>query len=208
MMSVPSFNISTKIYVTSSLGIVMVIAMLTSDYLSREKIFEAERVVTREQTILHGIETAQKAYLTMTVGVRDVSSATSLSELDVALAQIDLAAKTGEDALKGPIEIAMKPEVLRDMSESLAAYATASRTVGDYLKKANFGDRAELRSVLSRSTAPINAALSKAVDQSLANARQYTEEAKATLSSSQALADSCAEYLSAATFDCSPGRPK
>ncbi len=64
-----SIKISTKVYAASALGIAMVAVMLVNDYFSGGRIEAAEQVVAREQTILQGIETAHKAYLTMNIGV-------------------------------------------------------------------------------------------------------------------------------------------
>lgn len=195
-----SIKISTKVYAASALGIAMVAVMLVNDYFSGGRIEAAEQVVAREQTILQGIETAHKAYLTMNIGVRDLPMANSTQDVDAAYKQIDAAAKAGQEGLLEPIRIAMKPKVLQDISDNIAKYASASRVVGNYVKKQNFADLKELQTILASSTAPINSALADAVDASLKNAHHFTDEAKAALAETKALDGTISRIIEIAIF--------
>jgi methyl-accepting chemotaxis protein len=178
----------------------MVVGLSVNDYYATARIDAAEKVVEREQTILNGIEDAQSSFLKMGIGLRDLALARSPGDMDAAYSAIDAASAQGQQALKTPINIAVIPKVLQDISDNLAKFSTASRMVGDYIKSVNFSDLSKLQSVRDSSTIPIRESLQQAVDSSLKNANHFTEEAKKALSETKNFTDTVTLIIELAIF--------
>ncbi|MFK0167115.1 methyl-accepting chemotaxis protein [Rhizobium sp. NPDC090279] len=170
-------KVATKLFICSGVGILLVAGMIANQQISQANIVQATKVVRREQTILDGILGAEIALDQMRIRVRDAMLSTTAGPVQEALQALDRAAKTGQDGLDEPIRIAMKPQVLKDIQSALGDYRAASHDIADYVTMHLNGTVVETGELKKTRLDPAVAVASKAIEESIANARRFTGEA-------------------------------
>jgi methyl-accepting chemotaxis protein len=195
-------KVGTKLAVSSGLGILLIIGMLANQQISGGKIASANQTVDREQTILNGIQTASLSLAEMGSAAHEVDFARSSQELETALNRAKTSSRQAWDGLDQPINIALKPDVLNDIRNSLRAYEALITKRASALSAAM-----TQKPGAALSSTEVDAALSVvskdeieqtmerarvATEASIKNARHFTEEAKEALAASVSRADSIA----------------
>ncbi|MFK0206325.1 methyl-accepting chemotaxis protein [Agrobacterium sp. NPDC090283] len=176
--------------------------MIVNQQLAGHEIVSANQAVDREQIILNGIQTASLSLAEMRAAARDVDFAISREELEAAVNRTKTAGQQAWDGLDQPIKIALKPDVLNDIRNSLRACEAliakrASALSAAMLKKPGVAlSQSEIAAALAVvSNDEIGETMNQArvaTEASVKNARHFTEEAKAALVATVARADSIA----------------
>ncbi len=184
-------SVRTKLAVSSAVGIFLIICMIVNQQLAGHEIGLANQAVDREQVILSGIQTASLSLAEMRVSARDVDVAITGEELETALNRAKTASQQAWDGLDQPISIALKPDVLNDIRNSLRAYEAlitrrASSLSAAMMKKQGLAlSQAEVTAALAVvSNNEIGQTMNQArvaTEASITNARHFTEEAKGVL---------------------------
>jgi methyl-accepting chemotaxis protein len=186
-------KVGTKLFISSGLGIFLILGMITNQPMSDHAITDATHVVDREQTILGGIAGAELALNQMRVADRGIQMATSKEEVQTALEEVKQQNQRSWDGLETPINIAMLPDVLKDIrnsvrdsareieAESLAKSAAIDKSSAQPIAGAADDAQAarEMRLAIVKTA-------SAAIDQSITNARRFTGEVKQALHLSMA----------------------
>ncbi|WP_249209521.1 HAMP domain-containing protein [Bradyrhizobium manausense] len=172
--------IGLKLALFSGLGIALAVGMVANQWVSNLNITEAAAAVGREQTILNGIQNADQALTGIRIAVGDIQLADSPEKVQVAAAAVRSAMTSGQDGLTIPINIALKPDVLRDIQTGLGKYGETAlkmpaairfeqgkRQVDDTLLATQFNELVAAREQVLKATAA-----------SLTNARRFTDEAR------------------------------
>ena len=202
MFALKSMKVATKLAVSSAIGIVLIICMIVNQQLAGRDIVLANQAVDREQIILNGIQTASLSLAEMRAAARDVDFAISGQELESALNRTKTASQQAWDGLDQPISIALKPDVLDDIRNSLRAYEAliakrAYALSAAMMKKpgAALGQTEISTALAVVSNDEIGQTMNQArvaTEASIKNARRFTEEAKVALTATVARADSIA----------------
>ncbi|MBR0899001.1 HAMP domain-containing protein [Bradyrhizobium tropiciagri] len=154
--------------------------MVANQWVSNLTITEATAAVGREQTILNGIQNADHALMEIRLALTDTRLAESSEKVQAATAAIRSAMTSGQDGLSIPINIALKPDVLRDIQTGLGRYGdTALKVLA--LIRFEQGKRQVDETVLAtqiNELVAIREQVQKATAASLTNARHFTDEAR------------------------------
>jgi methyl-accepting chemotaxis protein len=207
MYFLANLKVGTKLALSSGIGILLIAGMIVNQQMAGSEIISANTAVSREQTILNGIQTAAVSLAEMRSAAHEVDSATTALDVEAALDQAKASSQQAWDGLEQPISIAMKPDVLNDIRNGLREYETLitkrasalsaaiARKAGAELSKAEVDaalavvSNAEIKETMERTRA--------ATDASIKNARHFTEEAKAALAASVSRAGSVALIIGA-----------
>ncbi|WP_078058307.1 methyl-accepting chemotaxis protein [Rhizobium rhizosphaerae] len=172
-MPLSNVKISTKLIATSALSMTLVIAMLVNQQISSNAILASNDVVKRELIILDGVSSADLAFARIEGAVNPLlDHGANPQQVTAALAEVKKHADIGWAALETPISIAAKPQVLSDIRTSLRSY---EKTLQDAAASGQ-----DLATVAPRLNA-IDKDIHKAIDQSLLNARGFSDKAKQNL---------------------------
>ncbi|OQP86503.1 hypothetical protein BTR14_10870 [Rhizobium rhizosphaerae] len=172
-MPLSNVKISTKLIATSALSMTLVIAMLVNQQISSNAILASNDVVKRELIILDGVSSADLAFARIEGAVNPLlDHGANPQQVTAALAEVKKHADIGWAALETPIAIAAKPQVLSDIRTSLRSY---EKTLQDAAASGQ-----DLAAVAPRLNA-IDKDIHKAIDQSLLNARGFSDKAKQNL---------------------------
>lgn len=170
-------KIGMKLGISAGIGILLIMGMLTNQWISNAEITNALAMVNREQTILDGISNADLALSQMRMNVRDVRLAKSKDDIDTALQAVDTATEQGRAALEKPIRIALKPQPLRAIQDALASFHDAARDVGNEIAN-HLGDtQFDSGDFQKTRLSPIAIQASDAINESITNARRFTADA-------------------------------
>ncbi|MGZ2457472.1 methyl-accepting chemotaxis protein [Rhizobium sp. IY2] len=207
MLFFKNARVRTKLAVSSAVGILLIICMIVNQQLAGRDIALANQTVDREQIILNGIQTASLSLAEMRVAARDVDFAISGEELQAALNRAKTASQQAWDGLAQPISIALKPDVLNDIRNTLRAYEAliakrASALSGAMANKPGVAlSQTDISAALAVvSNDEIGQTMNQArvaTEASIKNARHFTEEAKAALAATVARGDSIALIVGA-----------
>ncbi|WP_315836848.1 methyl-accepting chemotaxis protein [Bradyrhizobium prioriisuperbiae] len=115
-------SIGTKLALFSGLGIVLVTGMLANQWIGNRSITAANAALTREQTILEGVQNARLSLTTVQVAVRNIRLADTPEKLREAADTIKSTIASGQDGLAASIGIAANPAGLRDIQTTLGRF--------------------------------------------------------------------------------------
>ena len=180
-------SIAKKLGFFSGLGILLAVGMVANQWMANQRITQSIETVWREQTILDGIKNAQLALAQIQVAFRDTRLFETEATFKEAVGRIRTNFDSAREGLKTPIRIALKPDVLKDIDTALAQFTdlalkSAAAVTFDQGRK-RIDEAARAATADQRMTARKNALV--AIEQSLANAQRFTDEAR--LSSSSAV---------------------
>ncbi|MFF0952192.1 methyl-accepting chemotaxis protein [Rhizobium leguminosarum] len=200
MSLITNAKISTKLAISSGLAILLILGMIVNQQVNSNTITIANQAVEREQTILSGIQTAEFSLEQMRFAARDIDLAKSVDESAAALGKIKSASQKAWDDLERPINIALKPDVLKDIRNSLREYegliakrasalsAAMKNSPGKELSRVDVD--AALGTVSQSDIQQVIDRAATATDGSIKNAWHFTEEAKGALTAAVSRANS------------------
>lgn len=179
-------TIGMKLAISAAVSILLILGLLADQWNGNTQVAQAVDATRREQTILDGINEANLKLSQMRLAVRDAKIAKTDADIDTALQSLDAAAEKGKAALDGPIAIALKPEILKEIQTGLAKLArTFHEGVG--LIRGHWADREAALDKMEKFTRdrmkPLVEATTAAIDESIGNARRFTAEAHAQTAS-------------------------
>ncbi|WFU06655.1 methyl-accepting chemotaxis protein (plasmid) [Rhizobium sp. CB3171] len=194
-----NLKIGTKLALSSGIGIVLIIGILINQQIASGEISSANAAVSREQTILNGIQTAAVSLAEMRTAAHEIGSATTAKEVEASLSQAKISDQQAWDGLEQPISIALKPDVLKDIRNGLREYdgliTKRASALTEAMAKKNGSplSLAEVEAALGVvSEVDINQVMERthtATDASIQNARHFTQEARAALAASVSTAE-------------------
>ncbi|WP_082476087.1 methyl-accepting chemotaxis protein [Methylobacterium sp. Leaf99] len=154
--------------------------MVANQWLGNQRITHSMEAVGREQTILDGIKNAQLLLAQSQIAFRDARLADTEKLHGEAVDRIRTSFVSAREGLKTPIRIAMKPDVLKEIDAALEQFTdlavrTANTITFDQGRKR--ADEAALAAVAAERMAARKRVM-VAIDQSLANAQHFTDEAR------------------------------
>ncbi|PYE43479.1 methyl-accepting chemotaxis protein [Rhizobium sp. PP-F2F-G20b] len=194
-------KVGTKLFVSSGIGILLILGMITNQQVSSHQVDEANAVVGREQTILNGVVNAELALARMRYAATRMNLAQTKEDADEGLSNVKSDFEAGWDGLEQPIALAMIPDVLVQIRDGLKSYtdATEKRAAfvvtsfqnktdgqisGEDMNKALVASAAESGKIADDTGI--------AIDKAKKNATRFTAGAKETLSATVAQANSVA----------------
>ncbi|PYE24016.1 methyl-accepting chemotaxis protein [Rhizobium sp. PP-CC-3A-592] len=194
-------KVGTKLFVSSGIGILLILGMITNQQVSSHQVDEANAVVGREQTILNGVVNAELALARMRYAATRMNLAQTKEDADEGLSNVKSDFEAGWDGLEQPIALAMIPDVLVQIRDGLKSYtdATEKRAAfvvtsfqnktdgqisGEDMNKALVASAAESGKIADDTGI--------AIDKAKKNATRFTADAKETLSATVAQANSVA----------------
>ncbi|MDK4742196.1 methyl-accepting chemotaxis protein [Rhizobium sp. CNPSo 3464] len=199
MSFLANLKIGTKLALSSGIGIVLIIGILINQQIASGEISSANAAVSREQTILNGIQTAAVSLAEMRTAAHEIGSATTAKEVEASLSQAKISDQQAWDGLEQPISIALKPDVLKDIRNGLREYdgliTKRASALTEAMAKKNGSplSPAEVEAALGVvSEVDINQVMERthtATDASIQNARHFTQEARAALAASVSTAE-------------------
>lgn len=174
-----NLSIGTKLISASVITGALVCGMMFNQWRSNERIAQATQTVMNEQAILAGIAGAQVALMQMGIGFKDVELARSASDLDGIVATLQAKANSAVQGLDRPIQLAMKPDVLKATQANLKRYADA---IASFAKIGRADLRGETvdetaRNAMAKSAADIATDAEATINTSVKNANYFTNEA-------------------------------
>ncbi|MGY8661425.1 HAMP domain-containing methyl-accepting chemotaxis protein [Bradyrhizobium sp. UFLA05-109] len=177
-------TIGLKLALFSGLSIALVSGMVVNQWVSNRNITEAADAVRREQTIFDGIQGADKSLTQMQIGILNIKLADSPEKVQAAAAAIKSAVESGQDGLRTPISIALKPDVLRDIQTGLGKFGESALRVAAAHKVEQGGRQVDDALLTAHTNELVTAReqVLKATEASLTNAQHFTNEARAASS--------------------------
>ncbi|PYE32159.1 methyl-accepting chemotaxis protein [Rhizobium sp. PP-F2F-G38] len=194
-------KVGTKLLVSSGIGILLILGMITNQQVSSHQVDEANAVVGREQTILSGVVNAELALARMRYAATRMNLARTKDEADTALSNVKSDFEAGWDGLAQPIALAMIPDVLVQIRDGLKSYTDATEkratfVVASFQKKADGQISAEdMNKALVASAAESGKIADDtgiAIDKAKKNATGFTAGARETRNATVAQANSVA----------------
>ena len=160
-------KIGAKVTIAAVTACLLVVAMITNQWLSARTMVGNIAAIGREQTILNGIVGAQLAMARMRDALHMLEGAPPDAIDEASLSGIDQLARTAAEGLDRPIAIALKPDVLARTRESLLRYAGQARA---YLTEPRLAPRAAARQAVGA----IEAGSDTVIGESIRNAQAFT----------------------------------
>ncbi|MFS8055003.1 hypothetical protein QD357_19450 [Rhizobium sp. BR 317] len=121
MSFLANLKIGTKLALSSGIGIVLIAGILINQQIASSEISSANAAVSREQTIFNGIQTAAVSLAEMRAASNEVGSGTTARDVEAALNQAKRSSQQAWDGLEEPINIALKPDALKDIVVACAS---------------------------------------------------------------------------------------
>ncbi|RVU15806.1 methyl-accepting chemotaxis protein [Methylobacterium oryzihabitans] len=172
-------RIGGKLAATSLLTASLVAGIVWNQWSANRRILEATGAVGREQTILDGITFAQIALGQMQSNVKTVTYTQNAQEAAAAVEAIRKAAAEAGAALKQPIAIALKPDVLVQTRDALDRYARTAETFSRTGRADLRGERVDVAqaAALRQDLGAIATAADQVIGESVKNAKFFTGQA-------------------------------
>ncbi|WP_298959504.1 methyl-accepting chemotaxis protein [uncultured Methylobacterium sp.] len=172
-------RIGGKLAATSLLTASLVAGIVWNQWSANRSILEATGAVGREQTILDGITFAQIALGHMQTNLKTVTYTDDAKEAAAAVAAIRKAATDADAALKQPIAIALKPDVLVQTRDSLDRFAKTAETFSRTGRADLRGERVDAAQAeaLRQDLGAIATSAEKDIGESVTNAKFFTGQA-------------------------------
>jgi methyl-accepting chemotaxis protein len=189
MSFLSNITIAKKIYIASGLGVAMVVGMVANQQWTISKIKAAQNIVSREQTVLDGITAADKAFVEMKSGVRNIMLAPTVKEVDDELAAVNKSALNGQNSLKEAFRVTANTDALQAISTGLGDYATAAIKIKDFVKEQRAQQSQDLVALTARRdqyTRPITSKLNESIQGAVAASRKVTTDARSSLKATEA----------------------
>ncbi|GGE13428.1 hypothetical protein GCM10011390_35650 [Aureimonas endophytica] len=195
-----NIKIGTKLALSAGIGIIVLVGSAINQKLSNDGINSGQAALTREETILDGISGAELAFQKLRFEAQGSERADRSDLLDQAFRQIDTHASNGWKALDKPIAIALKPQVLEDIRQSIKQYEGQARrrldAIKDFIvKNPARADDLDATAAAAQAVVPnadivaVSEKVEKAIDESKGNAVRFTAEAKTVLEGALARRD-------------------
>jgi methyl-accepting chemotaxis protein len=174
MSAINNMKISTKLAITSGLGVLLVLGILANQQFSNKQIVANKDVVEREQIIVQGIERANLAVARMNNAVSTIRLSQDASEQKSAVELITSESQAVWDGLQVPISIAAKPDVLEQIRTEIRG---VEKLVSETSKKGVIGLDDAVLGQINANKDNIQAAIL----QSLTNAQGFLASARTAL---------------------------
>ncbi|EJT01714.1 HAMP domain-containing methyl-accepting chemotaxis protein [Rhizobium sp. CCGE 510] len=208
MFSISHAKVGTKLAISSGIGLLLIVGMIINQQMNNAEIATANTVVEREQLILNGILNAELAFSHMQLGASAIDLAGTEKDAQAAITQVKDASQSGSHGLEKPISVAMKPDVLKDIDDSLRGYQAimeekAAAFVSAFEKtSAQMSDEerrdAAWASVPAIDTSKIIDHAASAIAQSKKNAEYFTAQASDSRNQAMSRANEIALVVSLA----------
>ncbi|WP_279478983.1 methyl-accepting chemotaxis protein [Aureimonas sp. SK2] len=172
---------TSKLAVSSLLAITVVAAMVANQKWSEGDIQEASLSANNEQTILSGIISAKTAMNEMAVARGAFLQARSPNEVDAVLREAKASSEQAKADLATPIRIAKLPDVLIEIDRNLGLLTGELAATAAARSAEIAAGTVATTPVFSANALDLRQQTQDAIDEALANAKRFTESAKAEL---------------------------